>query len=485
MKKWLIGALTVAVVMTLGVLAAQAVGRPMAEASTKQTGTYSEAPNVIVFYLDDARVDEMQAFMPKTQKLMVNQGTTFGRMYSNNPLCCPFRATALSGQYTHNNNVLGNTPESGGGVTFFNDKKTIAPSLKKNGYQTAYIGKYLNGYNDTGKGSVPPGWDEWFVPVRKIYQYHNTVINDNGKTVKQYPQYVTDLYAKRTNQTIRKFAKQDGPFVMYVSHLAPHVALFKGEAKKPAIPPARYKGTVTPDTLPDLSRPAEPEDMSGKPTWIQNLPEPTAEKLAARDRGRLSRAEAILAVDDAVESMINTLKETKQLKNTVIMITSDNGLMQYEHNVPSGKILPYEPSAAVQLWARGPGFEAGAMRNDPVGSVDIVATIAKITRTRMPYDIDGRSILTEKGNRKMLLEAGTYLMDGVWTPDIKTRSYVAVVSSEYKYIRYWDGQEELYDMVYDRAELHSLVQERPDVVAEYREHLTKLENCKGAECRQL
>lgn len=441
-------------------------------------------PNVIVIFTDDMRTDDLK-FMPQTRKLIGQQGATFNRFYSNNPLCCPFRASVLDGRYTHNNNVLSNNPAYGGGVKRFNETKTIAPHLQENGYKTAYIGKYLNGYKKETANYIPPGWDEWFVPVAHIYKYTDTVINHNGK-MSTYPGYVTDLYAKRTNNTIRSFSEADKPFVMYVSHLAPHGA----EGERPPIPAKRHRGTVKPRHLPKITSEA---DVTDKPSWIRRLPKstPVLDGGYSAELWRIRRAESVKSVDDAVASMVQTLRETGELDNTVIMFTSDNGFMTGEHRLPTGKVVPYEQSARVPMLVRGPGFKPGITRPDVAGTVDIAPTILDLADVTVPYEMDGRPLFKWDLDRKMLLESGAYLTETVTTGDPSIRSYVGVVDRYYKYIEYWDGQREFYPMSGDRREQQSLIDPKTGRVKEgyadelkiYQEALEQLKNCVGTSCQ--
>lgn len=434
-------------------------------------------PNVLVVYLDDANYDEMMAFMPKTRQWMEPCGTRFDNFYANNALCCPFRATALTGQHSLNNGVMSNSVKYGGGAPLFNESRSLPPYLRQNGYQTAYVGKYLNGYRDKPKW-VPLGWDEWFVPYDNTYEYYGTKITHNGQAVTP-PGYVADVYGRHTNRLIERFGESSSkPWVMYVSHLAPHGALLDAH-NEAAIPSKKYEGTVL---AKDLSRVQYELDVSDKPSWIRALPPlDSADKLAI-DAKRVRRAESILAVDDAIDSMFRTLERTGQLNSTLVIVTSDNGFEQGAHRLQYGKILPYDDSTRVGAWVRGPGIPAGVVSKQVTGSVDIGATILDVTSTAVPYPVDGQSLLAPLDNRQMLLEAGSYLMPGVWTGDPTLRSYVAVVDEEYKYVRYWDGQRELYNLEADPKEMVSLVGFRPDLVMEYEAVLERLENCRGAAC---
>ena len=94
---------------------------------------------------DDQRVDDMDV-MPKTRRLIGRRGVTFQRALATFPLCCPSRATYLTGQYAHNHGVRDNHAPNGG-VTVFDDTVTVPLALQEDGYTTAFFGKYMNDYH--------------------------------------------------------------------------------------------------------------------------------------------------------------------------------------------------------------------------------------------------------------------------------------------------------------------------------------------------
>ena len=103
----------------------------------------SEAPNIVLVLTDDQRWDTLWA-MP-TVKALAARGVTFTNSFVVNPLCCPSRASLLTGQYSHSTGVYGNTPPHGG-FPSFRDWHTIATVLHAAGYTTGFFGKYLNRY---------------------------------------------------------------------------------------------------------------------------------------------------------------------------------------------------------------------------------------------------------------------------------------------------------------------------------------------------
>ena len=104
---------------------------------------------------DDQTVAELSG-MQNTRGLIGGQGVRFNRFYVSYPVCCPSRATYLTGQYAHNHHVMGLYPPTGGYGRF--DKRNALPVwLRRAGYYTAHLGKFLNGYGDQEPADVPPG----------------------------------------------------------------------------------------------------------------------------------------------------------------------------------------------------------------------------------------------------------------------------------------------------------------------------------------
>src|SRR5688572_25050993 len=155
--------------------AALAASVPGAEAAQEQ-------PNVVVVMTDDQRLWDMEA-MPLTNQLLGEAGTTFTNAFATNPLCCPSRATFLSGQYPHNHGVLDNDmPE--GGYEKFDFSNALGVWLQQAGYRTAHIGKQLNEYGVALRPTqepIAPGYDDWFATRDPTtYSMYNYVVQDNG-----------------------------------------------------------------------------------------------------------------------------------------------------------------------------------------------------------------------------------------------------------------------------------------------------------------
>ena len=173
--------------ITLLVVAAPAVAKDRAE-----------RPNVIVVMADDQDFRSLSA-MPQTRKLIGRQGTRFEQAIVNFPLCCPSRATFLSGQYAHNHGVIWNNAPLGG-YSKLDGTQTVPVWLQRAGYRTIHIGKYLNEYGEADPLEIPPGWSDWHGGVDpSTYDYYGYTLNNNGKlrTYGRTPSdYSTDVYAR-------------------------------------------------------------------------------------------------------------------------------------------------------------------------------------------------------------------------------------------------------------------------------------------------
>jgi Sulfatase len=126
-----------------------------------------QKPNVLFILTDDLDTALLQAGLdaaiyPHLKRVLIDAGTRFTESFVSNSLCCPSRATYLSGQYSHNNGVFSNSGPFGG-FTSFDDSSTLATWMLGAGYRTGHVGKYLNGYKDYRY--VPPGWTTWNATV--------------------------------------------------------------------------------------------------------------------------------------------------------------------------------------------------------------------------------------------------------------------------------------------------------------------------------
>ncbi len=490
------------------ILCALAALLPALLALPAPAGAAADArPNVVVLMTDDQTVEDLRA-MPQTVSLLGSQGVTFDRSYVSYPVCCPSRATYLSGQYAHNHGVLGLYPPTGG-YGRFDAAESLPVWLERSGYHTAHVGKYMNGYGTDTPDDPPPGWSEWFGAVgSSTYRMWGFTLNENGeRTTYGSPfdedpgMYQTDVLTDHAVGVIERQAARTAPLFLSVAFLAPHhegdsVRLLSGHLVRAA---PRHIGKLAARPFP-VPRAFNEADVSDKPPFLRRRPRLSRAQIDRVARNWQDRQESLLAVDEAVGRIVDALRRSGTLEDTWIVFTSDNGFMQGEHRVPSGKMLPYDPSTQVPLLVRGPGLPAGAHSRELVGNVDLAPTVLELARaeSHVGKTLDGRSLLpyafdpSLTSDRPLLHETGGSRFsrardqDVFGAPAIKQLlTYKAIRTSRWLYVRYRGGARELYDLHRDPGQLRSLHAEPrlAGVRARLGQTLAALSACYGDDCR--
>ncbi len=458
-------------------------------------------PNIVMIMTDDQTLATLSV-MPNVRNLIGAQGTTFQQNYASYPLCCPSRATYLTGQLPHNHDVLDNKAPDGG-YAKLRKGQTLPVWLGQAGYKTVHIGKYLNGYGSANPLEVPPGWEYWHGLVN-AYRMWGYTINHHGNRVEQYGRvddpdpalYQTDVLRDLATGFIDNHFNGERPFFLSWAPLAPHTEVGTGlNLDRNPRPAPRHRGRFSDEPLP---RPPSfnEADMSDKPGFMQRAPLDAAEIDGITKRYR-SRLESLLAVDEAVKAIVDKLRDRGILSKTTIIFTADNGLMEGQHRIPGGKTVAYTPSARVPLLLRGQGIPAGASVSSMVSNVDLAATILDIADATAGIPIDGLSLIPVAQNpssiaaRHLLLETGE---PGARDPG--DRWYAAVRSTRYLYVEHWlrnsSGVDvrtgkELYDHQIDAQQMESKHADPAyaTVMADLAQRLQALQACAGANCRGL
>jgi N-acetylglucosamine-6-sulfatase len=210
-----------------------------------------------------------------------------------------------------------------------------------------------------------------------------------------------------------------------------------------------------------------------------------SEDVAALQEGYRQRLESLLAVDEAVASVVEALRATRALGRTLIVFTSDNGFFHGEHRLRAGKELVYEPSIRVPLVVRGPGVPKRLRLSQPVANIDLAPTILRATGVRAARILDGRPLqplLADPGvewGRDLLIERGP------GQSGLGMRSVTAIRTPRYLFAAHATGERELYDLDRDPFELHSA--HADSAVEELRSELARrleaLQDCVGTSCR--
>jgi arylsulfatase A-like enzyme len=403
--------------------------------------------------------------------------------------------------------VLGNhAPE--GGYAKFDFSNALGVWLQAAGYRTAHVGKQLNEYGSAlqpDQAPVAPGYDDWFATRDPTtYSMYNYVVQDNGirRPFGELPaDYQTDVLVEKTAQHIRTWAPDDTPFFIHFAPSAIHWELYDSETGPRAAP--RHQGAFSDHRWHPRANFNE-RDISDKPSVARHygpIDDEFEQTIVNDHRTRLA---ALLAVDEGVARIVRELEEAGELEDTVIFFTSDNGYLHGEHRMPSEKVVPYEESIRVPLIVRGPGFPAGARRDQLIGNIDLAPTIVELAGATPGRVMDGESLLPFAGapghrtRRSLVLEADFHQVPPTFAPFVPEYHhgvnvfYDAIRTNRYKYVHWFRDvdaepaqEEELYDLHADPYELDSL-HESPrhaGLKRALRRELATFKGCAGATCR--
>jgi N-acetylglucosamine-6-sulfatase len=399
----------------------------------------STPPNIVLILTDDQRTGTLWA-MPKVRQLLGDHGITFKNAFVTNPICCPSRASILTGLYSHSTGVYHNAPAKPfGGFTAFDPSSTVATWLKAVGYRTAMIGKYLNGYHGT---SIPPGWDDWFATYKNS-AYYDYLASDNG-VLRQFgskpSDYGTTVLANRAVSFIET-TDASMPLFLHLSPHAPHA---------PSIP-APGDGTAFGGL--GLHRPPNynEEHVGDKPKHIRELPLMDKEVRNKVDKDRLLQYRSLLAVDDMVDDVVTALEQTGRLSNSLIVFTSDNGMAWGEHRWHR-KVVPYEESIRVPMVIR---FDAAlsAPRTDSnlVLNIDVAPTFAEVAGVASPV-AEGRSLVPLFASSDVPWRT-EFLIEHKRATKAEPPTYCAIRTERYVFVEYATHEKELYDLEVDPYQL--------------------------------
>ncbi|QQS46577.1 MAG: sulfatase [Acidobacteriota bacterium] len=450
MKKQIIAATTTALIFLASICPAQS------------DRVNQSRPNIVFILIDDLRWDELGiAGHPFIETPNIDrigrEGATFRNAFVTTPLCSPSRAGFLTGQYAHTHGITDNVDRSAASHRLV----TFPRLLHDSGYETAFIGKWHMGNDDTPR----PGFDRW-VSFKGQGTYLDPEINEDGKSVKPAG-YITDILTGYAVEFIRR--RHEKPFLVYLAHKAIHPEVTQNNDgsvnladSEKFIPAERHKDLYAGKAFP--RRRSYGRVLEGKPALqrrIAGLP-PLGAATATRDEAILGRQRSLAAIEDGVGEMLKALGETGQLDNTVIVFASDNGYFYGEHGLSVERRLAYEESIRIPLLVRYPKIiKARTVRDEFALNIDLAPTLLEMAGVSVPEAMQGRSLVPLlEGKRpawrkSFLIE---YYSDTVF-PRILKMGYKAVRNERWKYIHYLEleGMDELYDLESDPFEMKNLI----------------------------
>lgn len=430
---------------------AVAAGANLAEESRPM-----QRPNVLVIVADDQRATGTLRVMPKTRAWFQDEGTSFVNAYATTPLCCPSRASILTGRYAHNHGVHTNFDPRP-----LESSPTLPHHLQDAGYRTAIVGKYLNSWP---LEDPPPHFDRW--AIEDAYDYYDTTFNVNGR-LQNVDGYSTTYLQRKALRFLKSFEHRDWkPWFLYVAPLAPH---------EPYTPAPRHDRAPVPGWEVPVER-----DRSDKPSWVRatDVPRGYIGKVAERQQRTLK------SVDGLVGRLAKTLARLGEGDDTLAIYLSDNGYLWGEHGLLE-KRLPYAPSVQIPLLLRWPGvIQAGRVDRRFAANIDVTPTVLDAVRVKTPRRLDGRSLLERWERRHLLLE---YWRD----PQLPLPAWSSIISRGFQYTEYRSRSgavmfRELFDLVNDPAQLENVLVDDDSPTALRAMNLARLleryRRCSGASC---
>jgi N-acetylglucosamine-6-sulfatase len=456
------------------------------------TTTGSKIRNVVLVLADDLDW-KLWNDVPRLRALQ-GQGMTFTNYVVSDSLCCPSRTTIFRGQYVHNHQVVSNDSVTGGGWPTFRDKgyptDCLPTWLHSDGVYTGLVGKYLNEFPQTlAEATVKqPGWDTFVVPYTNAAAYagYDYTLDDNG-VVQQYGSTPQDFLNDVLNRKAVEFlASAPDRFFLELSSLTPHLP-------SPVAP--RHAGSHAFTAVP--RDPAFDSPITNPPSWLASL-QPFGPKAVRRmDQLWQQRAESAESFADSVQVVMDELKRTGHDKDTLVLVTSDNGFHVGSYRSKQGKRTAFDTDTVVPLVAIGPGVPKGTVVDAMTSETDVAPTITTLLGVDAPAWVDGQSIagyfdpsmqpFGAQPNTRTAALSESLGIAGPGDPDFEPSAppgFTALRTKEWLYVESLLGEKELYNRIADRYELNNIIDTAPaSTVLALQRQFTAMQQCAGDTCR--
>jgi arylsulfatase A-like enzyme len=432
--------------LVMALLALLAALAPAAPARADQR------PNVVFVLADDLSEDLLEV-MPHTRRL-ARDGIRFERYFVTDSLCCTSRASIFTGMYPHNTQVRTNNAPEGGYWAFGQhggEARSVGPALRRQGYRTALMGKYINEYWPSVH-APPPGWDEWFAPGPEAYRGNNYPASANGRLRwfgDEPEDFVTDVLARRGAKFITRAAGGKRPFFLMVAPFAPHKPYAAAKRHR-----RLFRGLPMPRT-PNFGRPP-----TNAPQWLERP------RLSIKQERRMARifrrrARSVQGVDEMLARLRRTLERAGVAQNTYVVFSSDNGYHVGHHALTVGKRTAFDHDVRVPLLVAGPRVPRGARAPQLAANIDLTPTFLDWAGGRPDRWRDGTSLAPllrgrrAGGWRESLLIEHFRPAHVRADPDAQNwraglpPTYDALRTEDETYVKYSDGSREFYDNAFD------------------------------------
>lgn len=435
-------------------------------------------PDIVFVLVDDLRYDALSFLghpyieTPHLDRLR-EQGAWMENAFVTTSICCPSRATYLTGTYSSRHGVIDNeTSEYVPEIT-----PPLTKYLQEAGYHVAMIGKWHMGYS----GKPRPFFDTWLsFDGQGVYFDPELIHTDGSREV--FEGYTTDILSDEAIKFIERHP-DDQPFFLKLSHKAVH---------EPFQPAPRHKNAYGYNT-----RDPEPASFSdtfeGKPKWQRRqrvrdvrwdwrtreieeevIPESIELEPWRSSKKYVDQLRCLASVDEGIGRIVETLRKRGALNNTLIVFASDNGYFHMEHR-RWDKRLAYEEGLRIPMIMVYPGkIEPGSTISEMVLNVDFAPTVLSYAGIEVPEQMQGYSVrplfegVSTEWRDAFFYEYYTDLVHEI--PTMK-----ALRGERFKLIHYpeIDDIDELYDLENDPNEMRNLAK-NPEYAAVHREMTERL-----------
>ena len=440
----------VAVLVALLLVTALAVPTSAADSGEEAFEPAGSRPDIVVFVLDDIpRLDgRVLSRLPNVKKIFLDKGLDFSDFHVETPTCCPGRAGFLTGLHTHQHRTI----KTDGRL--FKPGETIATALRRKGYRTIQVGKYLNLF-DLIPDKTPPGWVDFHGFGGRYFDYDmwsNGARRHYGSKPRHYS---TDVIADLSVKAVTAAPRRKRIFA-WITPYTFH---------KPYTVAPRHRGSKTCSGVRPWKPPGYMEaDVSDKPSHIRRLRRRT---LGGYDLQ--ATCAGLLSFDQLVGRVTDRLKRQGRFENTLLILTSDNGMNFGSHRVYGDKKTPY--STQVPFYVRWPKLQGSTPStiDERLQNIDLAPTLCTIAGCSLgPYPTGqkkpaGKSFLDlMTGERSQLQRTSvlsSYRAPGKWVPrwwSVTTTASSAMsergcaVAEEggcrWIWVEYETGARELYDI---------------------------------------
>lgn len=362
------------------------------------TGKPRHKPNILFVFADQLRTMELgcyggnQVRTPNLDRL-AREGVLFSKAFSTQPVCSPFRAMLMTGNFPVKNGMVLNDHFLKNPTPYF------AEVCKSAGYSTGYIGKWhIDGYGRTN--CIPPerwrGFDYWRTLECTHSYFDSAYFHQDEKKARTWPQYDAISQTDEACSFIKEKSGID-PFMMVLSWGPPH---------DPYIAPEKYMKRFSPGTI-QLRENVNDFEAAEK-MWKESDTELSEEFIKTREQfmpwlQNKSNEEvkkwycgyyaAIEALDDCMGTLLKTLEESGELDNTIIVFTSDHGDNLGSHR-QYGKNMPYEEAISIPFLIRYPEkINPGTKTDALLAPIDMMPTVLSLAGIAFP-DVDGKDLST-------------------------------------------------------------------------------------------